>query len=369
MPKGYPNVQLASNELSQSDADIAIAERILAAYRCTVRDEPSAIKEGPKEDTDVWDAIKETGQRQLIEKLEQNDPRILAQYLIAYGKEYISFGGLSQGLDGFSLDRSEGYVAASYFDKFVCLAEALGVMPVENPEHGRWGENIYTDCDVLVNLIETELGIDIVPPQMATPMKGIRTGKGIFHYRNINSLYCAWKIRDILGSERDTTICEIGGGFGGVALYCNRFGIKDYTLVDLPLTNVISSFYLLKSLPGSDVVLYGESVGENGAIRIYPYWQIEQIPDKSVSLTLNQDSFPEIGRSVVISYLKQISRITKGWFLSVNQEGEGRVKGTENGKELNVSALLRGNENFVRQQRNRCWVREGYTDEIYDISC
>jgi hypothetical protein len=65
------------------------------------------------------------------------------------------------------------------------------------------------------------------------------------------------------------------------------------------------------------VNLYGEAQ-EADTVKVLPYWECQKLPEKHYSLTLNQDSFPEIAENLLEEYFKQIKRLTKNHFLSIN---------------------------------------------------
>ena len=167
----------------------------------------------------------------------------------------------------------------------------------------------------------------------------------------------------------NSSILEIGAGTGRTAYYASKFGIKDITILDLPYVCILSGYYLIKALPNEDVVLYGENPhDETPSIKILPYWCIQEIPDQTLDLTLNQDSFPEINYNTVMEYLSQIHRTTKHYFLSINQEGECQQTGPDR-LQLVVPQLMNklGNA-YKRIYRFPYWEREGYIEELYKVT-
>jgi hypothetical protein len=361
---GMPELILAQTITKDNDKRVKIAERILGSYNKAISDEKKI--NFPKPEDDLWTALKNTELADLLEILEGQNPEKLAVYLMDFGKKVTWFGGLSYSLDGYNQIKTSEHIAFSYFDKLICLAEALGIIAIEHPEHGRWGENIYYDINEITEKIEKELGIAIVPPQNVISVYGLKTEKGIFNYRHINSLYTAFRIKKIL-SEDEARICEYGGGLGTVAFYLAKMGITDYTIFDLPLINIFAAHLLLNSLSPEAVVLYGEEPKEN-AIKLFPYWACEKSPDKYFDLTVNQDSFPEIDENTVKKYFKEIERTTKKYFLSINQESEGSLTAEEDSKKLlNIPLMLKGNSGFERFYRFPYWIRKGYIEELYKI--
>jgi hypothetical protein len=354
-----PEVQFTAYELEATEADVRIAARLLRAYHHTIREEAATAKVAHD---DLWKELKQGKHREFVELLARNDPEALAAHLCNMSRHDIT-QGLAQGLDRYQTIRSDKSVhdlAASYnMERFVRLGEALGCLPCENPESGRWGDNLYTEIDDLVSRIEAVMRIDITPPRISGGLFGIVSRNGAFQIRDITSLYTAWRIRQILKSVQDAAVCEIGAGTGRTAYYCYKLGIKNLTIFDLPYVCVLSGYYLLKSLPDASIQLYGEPTHPSpDTIKIFPYWGVKTVADNAFDLTLNQDSFPEIDRDTVFEYLHQIRRNTKHYFLSINQE---RLQ-------LVVSQLVAElDDAYDRLYRFPYWVREGYVEELFQI--
>ncbi len=368
MEHGYPNVHLTVYEVNCMRDDELIAERLLKSYHKALEDEKHITN---KPQSDLWEVLQNLVHKDFIQLLGRNDPAALAQYLCNMSKLSITHG-MTQGTQNYRhIISDEAFrlrSAAFYLDKMVALGEAVGCLPCENPESGRWGENLYVDIDELVAKIEEVIGIDITPPKISGGLYGIASKKGTYHFRDINSIYTAWRIREILKNTRNPTICEIGSGTGRTASYCYRMGMKDITIIDLPYVAVVSAYYLIKSFPDAHIVLYGENTeGTTPSIKISPYWCFAKTPDNYFDLTLNQDSFPEIERDIVLEYLRQVRRNTRHYFLSINQEGQAPQTGPHN-LQLVVSQLIRSLGNaYERIHRFPYWIREGYVEELFKI--
>ena len=91
-----------------------------------------------------------------------------------------------------------------------------------------------------------------------------------------------------------------------------------------------------------------------------PYWSVTG----PRSLTMNQDSFPEIEERIVRRYFEDIARTSRR-FLSINHESQPMVGHHHH---LNVSRILEGDPRFKRLYRARYWLREGYAEELYEIA-
>jgi hypothetical protein len=73
----------------------------------------------------------------------------------------------------------------------------------------------------------------------------------------IQAIYQAYRLVEVAG--RDARVVEIGGGMGRTALYAHTLGIRNYTIFDLPLTNVMQSYFLGRTLGGEAIGMYLES--------------------------------------------------------------------------------------------------------------
>lgn len=343
---------------------IGTAARLIRAYKETVGQNDSPLKQIT--DTDLWTSITRDNFGEMLGFIERDDAEQLSRFLADFGSTYTWFGGITTGIDGYNhWNTDEQAVAFSYFDKLLCLAEALGVLCAENPEQGpagNWGRNIRRDPDSVAAAIAEHLGIDIIAPQGVIPVAGIKLTNGLLHYRHINALYMAARIREFTNAP--DRICEFGGGLGLVALYLHRMGRKDSTLFDIPITNVLSGWFLLGALGKDAVSLEGEPM-RPGTIKIRANWNCVHTPDRHFRLTANMDSFPEINRRIFDEYVRQIKRTTTGYFLSINHEVEHAI--SDDARHLNVSRLLGTDSGMKRVYRAPYWIRRGYVEELYRI--
>ena len=58
--------------------------------------------------------------------------------------------------------------------------------------------------------------------------------------------------------NRDARIVEVGAGLGRTAFYATKFGLLNYTIVDLPLTCVAQGYFLGRTLEPDTLCLYKE---------------------------------------------------------------------------------------------------------------
>ena len=348
--KFLPNIPcLIVPDIEETERDVIISERILRAYRLASE---SHMPPSP----DIWTFIKKS-QSTFLSILDRGDPRQLAAYLCNMNRHDATTGTV-QGNEEYNRIRRDSsyrnFVALMAKDKLLSLAEAVGVLPCENPEQGVYGQSFQIEEADLVGKISTAMGIDVTPPEIDGGLFKIKAGSGLFGERDLNAIFTANTLRQH-GAQ---SVCEIGAGSGRVAYWSYRLGIRAYTLVDLPHINVIQSYYLLKALPDARVSLCGEPKGE---IEILP---CDADITRHFDLVLNQDSFPELSNDTVNRYLGWIKGHASA-FLSINHESKPEFRGE---RQLSVAELIREIGGFSRQSRIPYWLRKGYVLEFYKVT-
>jgi len=349
----FPRVSLGSKLANNNEYRIIVAERLLTAYHKSLADEKySPLK---REGEDLWTGIIRNELPELISFIEERDAEKLADYLMHFGESFVWFGGITTSIDGYNRNLDPKHIALTYMDKLVSIGEYLGLMQFESPENGPWGMNLQCNLDKLIEQIESTLDISIMPPSGVIYTDGLKTKKGLLHYRHLNGLYSAIRIKEL--NQEVASCCEFGGGIGISAMYARRMGILDYTMLDLPITCLLAGHYLLHAVGLDAVSLYGEQPATN-TIKILPYWECQKIPEKHYYLTLNQDSFPEIADNLLEEYLMQIRRITQNYFLSFNHECF---------YPKTVGNFVKRTQGYRKVYRSKYWVREGYIEELFQI--
>lgn len=216
-------------------------------------------------------------------------------------------------------------------DALIGFAEALGVRRMDNPEGYRL-KAARIDPDEILASIDAAIGVALPVPNPYRGHYGVKTSRGVLTYRVPQAMYQAWRIRELAGTG--ARVLEIGGGLGFTALYARMLGIRDYTIVDIPITAAAQRYFL----------------GRCGVpVRL-------QTPDEfhadssRYDLIANIDSLTELDRSVAEGYvcaIKSRARI----FLSINHESNA----------FTVRDLIQGS-------RHPYWMRRGYVEEICQFS-
>ena len=242
-------------------------------------------------------------------------------------------------------------------DRLLSLAESVGAAHPQCPYQGRWGHHDL-DATALVNRIKLRIPFDISPPKAGGGAFGMRTSDGIISSQDMLAIYVANRANSILSDGAQKTICEIGGGSGTLACYLARTCAESIMIADLPIVSVIQGYYLMKSVGLKSVSLSGEVVTPEDKIKLIPYWELDEIPNKSISLFINTDSMPEIDDDIAEHYMGLMKEKGSNAFLSINQE-------TQAGEA--VQDLVEKAGGFRRVYRFPHWMLRGYVEELYEL--
>ena len=243
-------------------------------------------------------------------------------------------------------------------DYFIRLAEAIGAFSIQNPESRNWRPTTSVSTTEVFEAVETLLGIDVSEPDVYAGRVGVQTPRGVMSYRSFQSIYLAHRLNTLLQSDLTQKpdvaprVCEIGAGLGRSALYARRFGLTDYTIVDIPFTSISQGYYLMRALGEDAVVLPGEGEGRPDQIKLrHPDHFFGDSPD--FDLIVNQDSITELGEELATEYLVRISELTS-YLVSFNHEVN----------EVRLFELLSAVGRPTQVLRFPYWMRPGYVEEL-----
>lgn len=356
--KRLPDVNVQFRPIPEtSKNDVLIAQRILHAFN-KAREDENKDKTG-----DIWDRIQE---RHADFYTISHDPVKVAGYMNNMNQHNITLGissstlGEYQNMKKYPMIRQGWGVYVK--DLMVCLAEAVGALPYNRTERGRaLRDTLYQDGDVMLDRIEAKIGAPLMPSGVEGGLYKTMIKGHPFDHKDSWSIYIAWRIRELVGTE--ATVAEIGGGIGKAALFAGQLGIGNYSIYDLPIINLVQAWYLIKS--GVTVELYGEEQTHYdnftpAPVRILPYWEFR---NDSFDITVNTDSFPEMDESIVADYLETIKRNTKQYLLSINQEEAGVYMGDR--RHVVVPDVVAKVGGFKRIYRLPFWFLENYVEELY----
>lgn len=349
--------------------DVTLCERLIAAYRQAKALEPAdsqAIGE-------IWSDIIEQHHGKLETALDRADPVRLATALSSMFRESFMTGISSANLYTNIKNKLDARVwSLKYIDQIVSLAEFLGVVRTETPEQGMVGYALKDGLEALVARMEQAIGVPIAFPQVGAPY-GIKVGDSLITIEAPEHIYVAMRLNQAIDSYltgefvSQPNIVEIGAGFGGTAYWLLQLRkiVGSYTIIDLPLTNVMQGYFLSKVFGVSQVALYGETQAEGRnrkTIAVLPTHAIASMKEGNVDVLLNEDSMPEMPERAVTDYIRWAKYTLRGIFYSYNQEAYSPVNDVP---QTLVPEIVEHVGVFKRLTRNRSWVRRGYVEEVY----
>jgi hypothetical protein len=352
--------------------DVAICERLIAAYRkATDAEYSGAVSE-------IWTTML-TRYGKLQKALEEGRAEHLAQTLSSMFREAFLFGISTADTYPGSQTRIGARIwSQRCLEDLVSLAEYVGAVRTECLEQGEIGWAFKDGAEDLIAKIEQAIGTAISFPDIGAPY-GIRIGDALITFEMAEHVYVAVRINEAINSyvaetQSDSSphIVEIGAGFGGTALWLLKLrrDVGSYTIIDLPLINVLQGYFLAKAFGGENVSLYGEDAsGDNATaatpkplVRVRPNHSLDALGGAGVDVLVNENSMPEMPQHVVESYLAWAKQRVRGIFYSYNHEAYSPF---DNVPQVLVPEVLQRVGGFKRLSRNYSWVRRGYVEEIY----
>jgi putative sugar O-methyltransferase len=363
----YPSFQhhhFLSSPKPITDDDIRIAERLIVAWH-----KAGGSHENVK---GLWDTQFQGDIAELFAPLQNNDARRLATVLAnMFHSGFIQ--GMAHGWRHRRWAKSALLVPYMIEDKLVSLAEAVGAVRTETYEQGVCGYAVKDGLDALVQKVEEVLAISLAFPEVGAP-SGILAASGLLTLRQMEHIYTAYRINQGLMLHIPTvdqpSCIEIGGGYGGLALWflrLRKLRVKSYTLVDLAWVNVIQGYFLAKVFGMEQVKLYNErETGVKPLISILPSQAINHsdLWEHQVDVVINQDSMPEMPVEVVENYLRWIKMIMQGVFYSYQHEAASVFEATP---QVYVREVVDRIGGFQCLSRDYSWLRRGYTEEFYRL--
>lgn len=356
MPTGLPPALEVSPPVAANDD--ALVRRVMAAYRHAVGGfEPSS---------GFWDMWHETIKKPIHDALAGDDGTRAAAVLRdpASNVFFWGFDAIASSPAGESephelvlrrLNKQKDWrelYAYWLCDCLVSLAEALGARRVVYPEMEvdmtLGARSQPFDVDAVLQHIEGVLGVTLSFPNPFANELGLRSRRGIVGFRSIQSLYQAWRIAQCAKGRPGFKVLEIGAGLGRTAYFAHLLGVRDYTIIDVPLTNAAQGYFLGRVLGPNAVQLGTEQ--QNAAIRIVRNADLERLP-RDYDLIVNVDSWTEMADDVAGSYWRFAREATRK-VLSINHEHN----------RLTVRDLYK-DDSGVEVKRHPYPLRRGYVEE------
>jgi putative sugar O-methyltransferase len=129
--------------------------------------------------------------------------------------------------------------------------------------------------------------------------------------------------------ETGAVVGELGCGAGEMAILTKRmYSDVKYVCFDLPETLMVSSYNVLMSFPDKKIGLFTDfmqagNISKNDIqkydIIMLPNWCIEWIESGAFDLFINIGSLSEMDLPIIDNYIRNIERICKGFFYTVNR--------------------------------------------------
>lgn len=341
-----------------SEADLALCARLLLAYERAQADAPRL--------GGMWShAVFQERQRDLVEALDRGDVQPLAELLSSMFRADFVLGIAPGSLGLVRVPRlARRFTELAVTSKLVALAESRGAARVENPEQGAVGIALHDGLATLMDATEHALGISLDFPDVGAAY-GLDAAGRLVTPDTPDQVYGAARLCDALAvhiAQRDGpySVVEIGAGYGGMAYWFLRMSdaALRYTIVDLPVVNVLQGYFLASALGSDQVSFYGETPER---IAVLPGHALDSIAPRCDAL-VNKDSFPEIPPDAAREYLEWARSACAGIFYSYNQESATEFAGSA---QTVVAELIAETGGFTRLRRDPSWLRRGYVEEIY----
>jgi len=362
-----PKLKITYREKTKiTNEDIHLCERLLKAHKLV-----SLEKTDTENKTSLlWaDTLKEKYSK-LTSALESENPETLASTLSSMFREGFVYGLASGDLVKHSTSTLGHKIwSLKYHDNITALAEFLGVVRKESPQQGRTAQALNEGFDNLAAKIEDNLKVSIDFPDVGAPY-GIMANDSLITMEHPEHIYVALKIHHATQSYLDEKnykkahLVEIGGGYGGLAFWIQTLGrtpVQSYTIIDLPVINVLQGYFLSKAFHPSNVCFFGESPKAETLFHVLPTISFETINHK-IDILINENSMPEMTEQIVEDYIRTAKDKVTGIFFSYNHEAYAPVSGIS---QVLVPEIVNRVGGFKCMARNISWVRNGYVEETY----
>ena len=239
--------------------------------------------------------------------------------------------------------------AQTMFDYLEQIAFGTGALRCPYPpQHGEAKSGL--SVNEILESLDARFGFRIDFPNPFAHEFGLRTDRGIASYRAIQAIYQAWRVKQIALHVNGNRVLEIGAGLGRNAYHARKSGIEQYTIVDIPNTQLAQSYYLARIM-GEQTVSFCAETDERPVRLRSPKW-LSQTSEK-FDVVINVDSLTEMDRDHALSYIK-FARDKSRSFLSINHEFNAATV-----------AQLAAEAGMAAIARSPYWPRPGYVEETF----
>lgn len=250
-----------------------------------------------------------------------------------------------------------GFVGTGGGGKIILLAEALGLFKIANTETGAGGTaSVNTlSIDQILDKIQTLLPFPInFPPFHGNNAQGLPTKYGVTSNRHIFYLWAVKRIMELC-PDRNSSIVEVGAGFGMLGYYLDRAGYRDYTTIDLALINACQTYFLAKNLPKRNIIVSGDvanpfDLEHHDSLKLLHSTDFKDVPKGRFSIMVNMDGLTEYGPVEASKYAQSDCAPI---LFSINCESNP----------YRVFDIAQPHRKL--KYRYQFWLRPGYVEELY----
>lgn len=240
-------------------------------------------------------------------------------------------------------------------DALLRFACAINAKKLPNPE-GFFEDKVLIEN--VIDRIEEKLNQELSFPE-TNGVFGLPTKRGIVTFRAAQALYQSWRINELCKNIENPKILEIGAGLGRNAYFCKKmYNLENFTIVDLPLTNISQTLFLTYALGKENIVLYGEDFkNSENKTKILPFEIfLDENYQEKYDLIINIDSITEMKFGTAQQYWEKIENYSSK-FLSINHDCNGFTMNTLHSQSNKI-------KNYYKYPY---WLRRGYAEEIFEF--
>lgn len=351
-PTGIPRVDVTTKGLGGSDQ--ALVGRVMLAYT-------EAIKQY-QGNSNIWDNYIGGLNKPIHEALSSGNLEAATEVLRNPSKNthFWGFDSIAAAPPGMTEPHErilrmhnkraplKALLGLWIYDALLSLADAIGARRVSYPAPRKFDQG-FEEVDDILDAIEARIGRLILFLNPYAGEEGLVSRRGIVSYRAVQSLYQAWRIRELTAEIENPRILEIGAGLGRTAGFAWQLGLKDYSIIDIPMTNAAQGYFLGSTLGAPNIHLHGEPARKG--VQIIPASELASIKG-DFDLIVNIDSLTEMSRETAQEYY-DFAKQRSAMLFSVNHEFN----------DFTVRSLYEADRE-IDLLRYPYWLRNGYVEEI-----
>lgn len=276
---------------------LAITTRVFEAFQLSRADAPSS---GPYATGRNWGAFLRASRPNFYAAVEAGDVETIDRLLADCLRNEMTTGTFGSG------------VAYEAYNSWAAAGSAIvaGV---------RAQYNVWRYCVARPDVAR------LASPPVGNPF-GVWVGDGIVHANTFLNDCRAQFVAELLAPIERPLVLDLGGGFGGFGHQLLSNGSNAvYIGFDLPENLIVASYFLMAAHPEKRVLLYQSRDQKLDArtlsqydIVLMPNFMLPQVPDCTVDLFTNFISLSEMDYASIAEYLRQVDRVTRGFFYHEN---------------------------------------------------